>query len=62
MTIRDFKDHNIALNKISLWLERGEFSKKTFGEIENVILAVEVYMGIPLPAKKFIESNCQLKN
>jgi hypothetical protein len=61
MTIRNFKEHNIALTEISSWLKKGVFSKKTFGEIEVVIIAVESYMGMPLPAKRFIESNCQLE-
>tara|TARA_B110000211_G_C13991829_1_gene514369 strand:- start:8 stop:196 length:189 start_codon:yes stop_codon:yes gene_type:complete len=61
MTIRNFKEHNIALNEISSWLEKGDFSKETFGEIESVIVAVESYMGMPLPAKRFIESNCQIE-
>jgi hypothetical protein len=61
MTIRNFKEHNIALTTISSWLQKGEFSKETFNEIESVIIAVESYMGMPLPAKRFIESNCQLE-
>jgi len=61
MTIRNVKEHNIALTEISSWLKKGEFSQETFNEIESVIFAVESYMGIPLPAKRFIESNCQVK-
>ena len=61
MIIRNFKEQNIALSQISFWLEKGVFSEKVFGEIKSVILAVESYMGMPLPAKKFIVSNCQIK-
>lgn len=61
MTIRNFREHNTALTEISTWLQKGEFSQETFNEIESVIVAVESYMGMPLPAKRFIESNCQVK-
>jgi hypothetical protein len=60
MIIRNSKEHNMALSEISLWLKKGKFNQQTFSEIESVIVAVELYMGIPLPAKIFIESNCQL--
>lgn len=58
MIIKDFKDCNAALGQISIWLKKGVFSQESFGEIEGVISAVENYMGMPLPAKGFIESNC----
>lgn len=58
MIIKDFKDCNAALGRISVWLQKGVFSQESLGEIEGVISAVENYMGMPLPAKGFIESNC----
>tara|TARA_B100000795_G_C22379057_1_gene279037 strand:+ start:239 stop:421 length:183 start_codon:yes stop_codon:yes gene_type:complete len=58
MIISDLNDCNSALNKIQLWLKKGVFNQNSYSEIEGVIKAVETYMGIPLPAKSFIESNC----
>jgi len=33
MTIRNFREHNIVLNEIALWLEMSVFSEEVFGEI-----------------------------
>jgi len=41
-----------VLIEIALWLEMGVFSEEVFSEIESVILAVDSYMVVPLPAKK----------
>ena len=46
----------MALNKIKNWLQAGDFNRDSYTEIESIIDAVEDYMGIPLPAKHFIES------
>lgn len=56
--IKDFKDCNTALEEIKNWLRAGVFNRKAYSEIEETIEAVEDYMGIPLPAKGFIQSNC----
>lgn len=58
MEIKDFKDCGSALEEIMNWLKAGVFNQDSYSEIEEVIVAVEDYMGIPLPAKRFIESNC----
>lgn len=60
MVIRDLKDCTSALNEISMWLQKGDFNEVTFGEISSTIAAVESYMGIQLPAKEFIVSNCSV--
>lgn len=59
MQLETIVDVDYALNQIKRWLQIGDFSEETYHEIEDVILAVENYMGIPLPAKSFIESNCK---
>ena len=56
MKIQNVTDSFLALNKIKNWLQAGEFNRDSYTEIESVIDAVEDYMGIPLPAKHFIES------
>ena len=58
MIISDLNDCNSALTQIQHWLKEGIFNQNSYSEIEGVIKAVETYMGIPLPAKSFIESNC----
>ncbi len=58
MKIENISDHESALNEITTWLKAGIFNKDSYSQIEDVIEAVEDYMGIPLPAKLFIESNC----
>ncbi len=58
MKIENISDHESALNEITAWLKAGIFNKDSYSQIEDVIEAVEDYMGIPLPAKLFIESNC----
>ncbi len=56
MKIQNISDSFLALNKIKNWLEQGDFNIDSYMEIESTIEAVEDYMGIPLPAKLFIES------
>lgn len=56
MKIQNISDSFLALNKIKNWLQVGEFDSDSYMEIESTIKAVEDYMGIPLPAKGFIES------
>tara|TARA_B100001741_G_C16258651_1_gene461953 strand:- start:347 stop:580 length:234 start_codon:yes stop_codon:yes gene_type:complete len=56
MKILNISDSFLALNKIKNWLEVGNFNRDSYMEIESTIEAVEDYMGIPLPAKLFIES------
>ncbi|MBK20816.1 MAG: hypothetical protein CMP63_00665 [Flavobacteriales bacterium] len=56
MKIKSVSDSFLALNKIKHWLEVGDFNRDSYMEIESTIEAVEDYMGIPLPAKLFIES------
>ena len=58
MIISDLYDCNSALNQIQHWLKAGVFNQNSYSEIEGVIKAVETYMGMPLPAKSFIESSC----
>lgn len=58
MKIENTFECNSALNEIKTWLKAGIFSKESYTQISGVIEAVEDYMGIPLPAKGFIESNC----
>tara|TARA_Y100001934_G_scaffold283416_2_gene403045 strand:- start:2027 stop:2212 length:186 start_codon:yes stop_codon:yes gene_type:complete len=56
MKIQNESDSYFALNKIKTWLQVGVYSRDSYTEIENTVKALEDYMGIPLPAKKFIES------
>ena len=56
MKIQNVSDSFLALNKIKNWLQAGDFNRDSYTEIESIIDAVEDYMGIPLPAKHFIES------
>jgi len=56
MKIQNITDSYTALNEIKNWLAQGVFSKDSYNEIETVVDAVEDYMGIPLPARRFIES------
>ena len=56
MKIQNINDSYSALVKIKNWLEAGVFSTDSYVEIKNVIKELEEYMGIPLPAKSFIES------
>lgn len=56
MKIQNISDSFLAVNQITTWLQQGVFDKDSYTEIENVIDALEDYMGIPLPAKVFIES------
>ena len=58
MKIENYSDCNVALNEIANWLKEGVFNKDSYSQIQIFINAVEDYMGIPLPAKSFIESNC----
>lgn len=59
MKIQNTSDHNSALNEIKTWLKAGIFNNESYTQIRTVIEAVEDYMGIPLPAKGFIQSNCE---
>ena len=56
MEIQNISDSFLALNKIKNWLQVGDFNRESYLEIESTIEAVEDYMGIPLPAKHFIQS------
>ena len=56
MKIQNITDSYTALNQIKNWLQQGVFSKDSYTEIETVVDALEDYMGIPLPAKRFIEA------
>ena len=58
MKIENNSECNFALNEITDWLKLGEFNKDSYSRIKIRIREVEDYMGIPLPAKGFIESNC----
>lgn len=56
MKIQNISDSFIAVNQITTWLQEGVFDEDSYTEIENVIDALEDYMGMPLPARIFIES------
>tara|TARA_B100001173_G_C15996097_1_gene551157 strand:+ start:873 stop:1049 length:177 start_codon:yes stop_codon:yes gene_type:complete len=56
MKIQNISESFLAVNQITTWLQQGVFNENSYMEIENVIDALEDYMGIPLPAKVFIES------
>lgn len=58
MKIQNTSEYNSALNEIKTWLKAGIFNNESYTQISTVIEAVEDYMGIPLPAKGFIQSNC----
>lgn len=58
MTIKNEYDHAKALLTIESWLKKRDYTQRSLREVQNVILAVEVYMGMPLPAKNFILTNC----
>ena len=62
MTIKDTTDYDQALSEIKNWLSKEDHNIASFEEIQNVIAAVERYMGIPLPAKNFILHNCLSPN
>ncbi len=59
MKIQNTSEYNSALNEIKSWLKEGIFNNDSYTQISSVIEAVEEYMGIPLPAKGFIQSNCE---
>ena len=59
MKIQNISESYTALDQIKNWLQAGVFNQDSYTEIKTVIEAVEDYMGIPLPAKSFIESNCK---
>ena len=56
MKIRNISESFLAVNQITTWLQKEVFDESSYMEIENVIDALEDYMGMPLPAKVFIES------
>jgi antitoxin component HigA of HigAB toxin-antitoxin module len=58
MTIKNENDYDQALSEIKSWLTKKDYNRNSFQEIEDVINAVETYMGMPLPAKNFILHNC----
>lgn len=58
MTIKNGADYDQALTEIKSWLSKRKYDQRSFQEIQKVITAVERYMGMPLPAKKFIVQNC----
>lgn len=62
MTIQNGIDYDQALSQIKNWLTKEEFSLNSFQEIESIIIAVERYTGMPLPAKNFILQNCLHSN
>jgi hypothetical protein len=62
MTIQNGIDYDQALSQIKNWLTKEEYSKTSFHEIESIIVAVEKYTGMPLPAKNFILQNCLSSN
>ncbi len=58
MTIRNENDYDLALSEIKIWLQKKDYNLHSFNEIQRVIVAVERYMGMPLPARNFIQQNC----
>jgi hypothetical protein len=56
MEIQNKTESFEAINKIKTWLEVGVFNIDSCSKIEKLIIALEEYMGIPLPAKSFIKS------
>jgi len=56
MKVQNISDSFKAVNQITAWLQKGVFNEDSFTEIENIINALEDYMGMPLPARIFIES------
>ena len=62
MTIRNENDYDQALSEIKEWLTKRDYTLNSLEEIQNVIAAVENYMGMPLPAKNFILQNCMSVN
>lgn len=62
MTIKNENDYDQALTEIKSWLTKKDYNRDSLEEIEDVINAVENYMGMPLPAKRFILHNCLSPN
>lgn len=62
MTIKNENDYDQALTEIKSWLTKKDYNRNSLEEIEDVINAVENYMGMPLPAKHFILHNCLSPN
>ncbi len=58
MNIQNGIDYDQALSQIKNWLTKEEYNIHSFREIESIIVAVEKYTGMPLPAKNFILQNC----
>ncbi len=56
MEIQSSEQHANAIEQVVLWLKKEDYSVKSMLEIERVILAIEHYSGMPLPARSFIMS------
>jgi hypothetical protein len=59
MKIENHIDCKCALDEITDWLKTGKFNKESYSKIKNRVKEIEDYMGMPLPAKVYIESNCR---
>ena len=62
MTIKNGIDYDQALSEIKNWLNKEDYNISSFNEIKSIIVAVEKYTGMPLPAKNFILQNCLHSN
>ena len=56
MEIRTFEQHVNALDQVTVWLKKEDYSVESMNEIDRVICAIEKYSGMPLPARNFIMS------
>tara|TARA_B100000683_G_scaffold276383_2_gene330170 strand:+ start:6277 stop:6642 length:366 start_codon:yes stop_codon:yes gene_type:complete len=61
-TIQSEVDFNLTLEKLTVWLKKEVVNPTSYAQIREDITALELYMGIPLPAKKYIEWNCNISS
>jgi hypothetical protein len=56
MEIQSSVEHANALDQVTVWLKKEDYSVESMNEIDRVICAIEKYSGMPLPARSFIMS------
>ncbi|MFM7024262.1 MAG: hypothetical protein ACKOXB_14920 [Flavobacteriales bacterium] len=56
MEIQSSVEHANALDQVTDWLKKEDYSMESMNEIDMVICAIEKYSGMPLPARSFIMS------
>ena len=56
MEIQSSEEHANAIDQVTDWLKKEDYSVESMNEINFVICAIEKYSGMPLPARSFIMS------